>query len=81
MTTRILKICVAILCLAVAFHLGARSIGAAPQPTSNTVASIGFQGGNSWLATGVNGDTYVTINNGGTWTYAGNVFGRPGPTQ
>ena len=81
MSTRLLTVCLAILCLAVAFHLGARSTVAAPQQPANQAVAVSGNGVNVWMTLTSSGDAYWTSDNGAHWTFQGNIYGNPTPTR
>ena len=65
-----------ILCLALAYHLGATT--ATAQAPSNPVVGItDVTGGESAIT--ANGDTYFTNTGGATWELRGNLFSAPSP--
>lgn len=72
---RFFFVCAGLLCLAVAYHLGARNAGA-QAPSNPVVASDG--GARVFTA---NGDVYHEAT-GGVWVHQSNVFGGgPIPVQ
>lgn len=70
---RFFFVCAGLLCLAIAYHLGARSAGA--QTPGNTVVASRADG---YVVYTSNGDVYFSVGagpeNGGRWTWVGNVF-------
>ena len=74
-------VCAGLMCLAFAYHLGARSATAAP-PAGNPVVAAGtngLHGGSSygWVVT-ASGDYFYF--DGGNWRFHSNVFaGAPTP--
>ena len=73
-------VCAGLLCLALAYHLGARS-ATAQVGSSNPVVAAFLNNGDSrqqWAYT-ANGDVYYTGDAGRTWIRLGNVFSAPTP--
>jgi hypothetical protein len=84
MAKRLFYVSAAILCLALAHHLGARNAGA--QGGGQIVAATHSQDGGGWhhpVAITSSGDVYRSSNSDGTnWQLIGNVFtGSPIPAQ
>ena len=78
MTKRLLYVCVAILCLVVAYHYGAAS--AQGRTGTNPAVSMASNGTNDVLAITAVGDVYRSTNTGMTWAFQGNIFGATTPT-
>lgn len=78
MMKRILYVCLAILCLAVAYHVGASR--AQGRTGTNPAVSVAFQGGATFLAMTASGDAYESDDVGATWRFKGNLFGATTPT-
>jgi len=71
-------VCAGLLCLALAYHLGARS-ATAQVGSSNPVVAAFLNNGDSraqWAYT-ANGDVYASGDAGRTWIHLGNVFSAP----
>ena len=79
---RFFYVCAGLLCLALAYHSGARN--AAAQGPGNTAVGISVAsngGGFVWAGITANGDTYISDNSGYSWTREGNLFSGSGPTS
>ena len=70
-------VCAGILCLALAYHLGARS--ATAQAPANPVVGVAGGGTHLWFAMTAGGDSYFTPNDGQTWYRYANCFGAATP--
>jgi len=71
-------VCAGLLCLALAYHLGARSAGA--QAPGNPVVALGVNSqGQCVSAATANGNVYITVSGG--WAYSSNIFGSATPAQ
>ncbi len=73
-------VCAGLLCLAVAYHLGATSAGAQAPGNPLVAAHVYATNGIAQWAWAANGDEYSTADGGATWAYRGNVFSASGPT-
>ena len=77
---RFFYVCAGLLCLAVAYHLGATTAVGAPQPGNPIVAMCAEPNNTGWtLALTANGDMYRTTTAGptrtyGNWERVGSVF-------
>jgi len=74
--------CAGVLCLALAYHLGARSAGA-QAPANPVVGIAGPMSGSALAAITANGDVYTnTCGACADWTYRANIFtGSPTPAM
>ncbi len=77
---RFFYVCAGLLCLAIAYHLGARSATATQAP-GNQVVALAPYGSALWAVTS-NGDVYYAPNPQDVpWSQGVNVFGTPTPVQ
>ena len=75
---RFFYVCAGLLCLALAYHLGAKSAGA--QAPGNPV--VGITGSSSYIAAVTsNGDVYLSSNDwgDGPWSFRSNIFNSATP--
>lgn len=83
MSKKFMHVSIAILCLALAYHLGARNVGAQTGMTfvSLVAAATAGNGGDAVTALAENGDIWGS-NAPGQWTYRGNILtGGPVPAE
>ena len=79
---RFFYVCAGLLCLALAYHLGATS--ATAQAPGNPVVGVGGGGGDNrqvFVAVTANGDAFLYSPGNTNWQPAPNVFGAPAPGQ
>lgn len=83
MSRRFFHVSAAVLCLALAYHFGAKNAQSAPPGASSnpavSVASIG-NGAFYFMTLTASGDAYLTVDAGKTWAWQGNIFGNATPT-
>ena len=81
---RFLQISAALLCLACAYHLGARRGNSAPPGAQITNPAVALDSpindASVQFAMTAIGDVYQTSNGGVTWRFVGNLHGNPSPT-
>jgi hypothetical protein len=84
MTKRLFYLSAAILCLALAYHLGSRNAFSAPQSGQLTNPAVAVDAPNNdpsvLVALTAIGDVFQTTNGGTTWRFVGNIHGNPTPT-
>ena len=75
-------VCLGVLCLAITYHLGARSAAAQAGSGANALIVCSLGGIQSFVALTSNGDVYVADGALGGWHYQNNIFGGgPTPSQ
>ena len=84
MTKRLFYVAAAILCLALAYHLGSRNAFSAPPSGQLTNPAVALNAPNNdpnlQFALTAIGDVYQGTNGGTTWRFVGNLHGNPTPT-
>ena len=79
MARKFFYVCAGLLCLAISYHLGAKSAGA---QVGGSIVSMASNTSNQWMAVTSAGDTYLSADDGATWQRKTNIFaGGPTPAK
>jgi hypothetical protein len=80
MARKFFYVCAGLLCLALAYHLGARS-ATAQAPGNSIVAAFPASYPLQFVAVTANGDFFGAERVGGPWVHYSNVFSGPTPAN